>query len=271
MMKKGVLVLIVSFLFLFLLTQTSCVSVRNVRYLQDMDHDSRVPLNNKFEALICPYDELTIMVRSNDGDENAVRHFNMGDLQDVARMQGLGYLVDVNGNILFPVLGEIHAAGLTRLQLQDTIKTRLERSKYLDTPLVDVRFKNFKIYFLGGEGGKVINVTNERCTFLEALALSGGMDIYTKRSKIGVMREVNGSMVMRYLDPRSSEVFNDPFFLLQQNDIIFTQRSKGVYHRENWNTVLTTITSVTSLFTTYLLLDNYFGWSRKNGANTGAN
>lgn len=269
-MKKSILWVVLP-LMTFAMMQTSCVSVRNVRYLQDMDHNSRVPLNDKFEAEICPYDELTIMVRSNDGNEEAVRPFNMGDLQDVTRKQNMGYLVDVNGNIVFPMLGEIHAAGLTRLQLQDTIKMRLEKNRYLGDPLVDVRFKNFKIYFLSGEGGKVINVTNERCTFLEALALSGGMDIYTKRSKIGVMREVNGNMVMRYLDPRSSEVFNDPFFLLQQNDIIFTQKFKSVYHRDNWNTVLTTITSVTSLFTTYLLLDNYFGWSRKNNSNTGAN
>lgn len=252
--------------FAFLLSQTSCVSVRNVRYLQDMSHNSRVPLNDKFEAKICPYDELTIMVRSNDGDEDAVKSFNIGNIQNVNTMQGLGYLVDVNGNIQLPVLGTIHAAGLTRLQLQDTIRTKLEKNQYLGNPLVDVRFKNFKIYFLSGEGGKVINVTNERCTFLEALALSGGMDIYTKRSKVGVMREVNGKMVMRYLDPRSSEVFNDPFFLLQQNDIIFTQKFRSVYHRDNWNTVMTTITSVASLFTTYLLLDNYFGWSKKNGA-----
>ena len=41
-------------------------------------------------------------------------------------LQDIGdYLVDVNGNIQFPIIGEIHVAGLTRLDLQDTIKNRL--------------------------------------------------------------------------------------------------------------------------------------------------
>ena len=85
-----------------------------------------------------------------------------------------------------------------------------------------VRFKDFKVFFLGANGGKVINIPNERCTFLEALAMSGDMDVYTKRNQVAVMREINGIMQMRYLDPRSSKVFEDPFFMLQQNDFIIT-------------------------------------------------
>jgi polysaccharide export outer membrane protein len=87
-----------------------------------------------------------------------------------------------------------------------------------------VRFANYKIFFLGAEGGKAITINNERCTFLEALALSGDLSLYTSRDKIAVMREVDGKMVMRYLDPRSSSVFQDPFFMLQQNDFIITQK-----------------------------------------------
>ena len=138
--------------------------------------------------------------------------------------------MDVNGNIQFPILGQIHVAGLTRLDLQDTIKHLLEEGNYLKQPVIMVRFANFKIFFLGAEGGKSITISNERCTFLEALALSGDLSIYTNRNKIAVMREIDGKMVMRYLDPRSSSVFQDPFFMLQQNDFIITQ---------NYNTATT--------------------------------
>ena len=131
--------------------------------------------------------------------------------------------MDVNGNIEFPVLGELHVAGLTRLQLQDMITDQLKSNGYLSNPNVMVRFLNFKVFVLGTESGKVLNITEERCTFLEALAMAGGLDLYTRRDRIGVMREVNGKMVIHYLDPRSTEIFNDEFFLLQQNDIIFTE------------------------------------------------
>ena len=123
----------------------------------------------------------------------------------------------------------------------------------LPDAVVVVRFANFKIFFLGAEGGKAITISNERCTFLEALALIGGLDAYTSRNKIAVMREVDGKMVMRYLDPRSSSVFQDPFFMLQQNDFIITQNyTKDTPRREarnivSWMSVV--LSSLTFVFT----------------------
>ena len=210
---------------------SSCVTPSQVNYLQDMRHGSQIELENKFQATICPYDELDIYVFGTDEDEQLIKPFNIGTGLGSANVSRRGaYLVDVNGNIQFPILGEIHVAGLTRLDLQDTIKHLLEKGNYLKQPVIMVRFANFKIFFLGAEGGKSITISNERCTFLEALALSGDLSIYTNRNKIAVMREVDGKMVMRYLDPRSSSVFQDPFFMLQQNDFIITQ---------NYNTATT--------------------------------
>lgn len=236
------------------LLASSCVSSRNVRYLQDMQDKGEVALNSKFEAVISSSDELRILVMSDGVDtEEALKPFNAynGDNMGTMNMnQGMGYLVDVNGNIEFPSLGQVHVAGLTRLQLIDTIRTKLVEGRFLNSPIVDVRFMNFKIYFLGSNGGKSVTISNERCTFLEALALSGDLDLYTKRSRVGVMREVDGKMVVRYLDPRSSEIFNDPFFLLQQNDIILTESMNYVYFKEwmsNLGVLLTPLTAAASV------------------------
>ena len=110
-----------------------------------------------------------------------------------------------------------------------------------------VRFQNFKIFFLGSNGGKAITVTNERCTFLEALALSGDLNVYTNRSKIAVMREIDGKMVTRYLDPRSSAVFQDPFFMLQQNDFIITQDREYKNALDSSERIRTALSFITSL------------------------
>ena len=122
------------------------------------------------------------------------------------------------------------------------------------------RFNNFRVFFLGVEGGKVLNVDNERCTFLEALAMSGGLDFYTRRDRIGVMREVDGRRVIHYLDPRSTAIFDDEFFLLQQNDIIFTEKTNYFLAKENfsnWMVFFTSLTSLTSLFVLYKTIDAY--------------
>lgn len=250
-MKKSKLVLFLA-LVVMAMTTSSCVTAKKVRYLQDMPKEG-VPLNENLEATVCPYDELRIRVFSNGDDNELVSPFNIGNV-------GAGYLVDVHGNIQFPILGDIHVEGLTRLQLQDTIRTMLETNGYINNPLVMVRFLNFRVFFLTGSGGKVININNERCTFLEALAMSGGLDLYTRRDRIGVMREVDGKRIIHYLDPRSVSVFDDEFFLLQQNDIIFTEVSPRRYFTEglsSWNLMLSAISAIISVLGIYKVLDSY--------------
>ena len=232
----------------------SCVTTRKIAYLQDMEHETQIELENRFEAVISPYDELEVIISSYDTE--MARPFNILSAAEGAIRSGgqdIGYLVDQYGNLELPVLGTVHASGLTRLQLQDKIHQLLIDGNYLNEPYVMVRFKAFKIFFLGADGGKAINITNERCTFLEALALSGDLSVYSNRSKIAVMREIDGKMVTRYLDPRSSKVFNDPFFMLQQNDFIITRNTHYKNFQESFNqwspfiTIFSSVTSVASL------------------------
>ena len=238
----------------------SCVTNKKVAYLQDMKHGTQIELENKFEAVISPYDELDVVISCFDSE--LAKPFNISAAQTAVRnnQQNLAYLVDQNGDIELPVLGKIHAAGLTRLELQEKVQNMLVAGGYISDPYVMVRFRDFKIFFLGSNGGKAITVPNERCTFLEALALSGDLNIYTNRHKIAVMREVDGKMVMRYLDPRSSKVFRDPFFMLQQNDFIITQNTSYQNFMDsfgNWTPFLTIFSSVVSVASLYVLYRLY--------------
>lgn len=241
----------------------SCVTNRKVAYLQDMGHGTQIELEDKFEAVISPYDELDVIVSCFDTE--LARPFNLRGNNNAVNFNtnsSLAYLVDQNGDFELPVLGTIHAAGLTRLQLQEKVKNLLIGGGYISDPYVLVRFRSFKIFFLGSNGGKAITVPNERCTFLEALALSGDLNIYTNRDKIAVMREVDGKMVTRYLDPRSSKVFRDPFFMLQQNDFIITRNTSYRNFMESysqWTPILSTFStllSVASLYATYRIYMN---------------
>lgn len=240
------------------LAAASCVTTRKVAYLQDMKHETQIELENRFEAVISPYDELEVIISTFDSE--LAKPFNIYSAAQGAirnSNQEIGYLVDQDGNIELPVLGTVHAAGLTRLQLQERVRQLLIDGNYLNDPYVMVRFLDFKIFFLGANGGKAINITNERCTFLEALALSGDLNIYTNRKKIAVMREIDGKMVTRYLDPRSSKVFNDPFFMLQQNDFIITRNTRYKNFQESftqWSpfvTIFSSAVSVASLIVMY--------------------
>ena len=228
----------------------SCVTPRRVNYLQDMTQGSQIELENRFEAQIAPYDELSITVVS-PASPKLAEPFNNSTVGGKN-----GYLVDVNGEIDFPYLGKLYVAGFTRLRLQDTLTYMLKQRGYISDAFVTVRFSNFKIFYLGGGTGKVITIPNERCTFLEALAMLGDLGLYTRRDHIAVMREIDGRMVMRYLDPRSSDVFNDPFFMLQQNDFIITDTYDAGIVRSEFTSMLTlfsTVASMLSLLLTVML------------------
>lgn len=242
------------------MAMSACVTPKEINYLQDLEPGQNIPLNSKFEAVVCPYDQLRISVMGFGLEKELAEPFNpFGNAQNMATQNNAGYLVDVNGDIEFPNLGKLHVQGMTRLELQEFIKTELVENGYMNEPMVDVRFASFKVYVLGtADGGKVLNISNERCTFLEALAMAGGLNRYTRRDRVAVMREIDGEMVTHFLDPRSTEIFDDPFFLLQQNDVIITESFRRTYAQEGLNTTLNIVTTVVSLssavLTVYLLL-----------------
>ena len=240
------------------ISAASCVSQRKIAYLQDMTHGSQIELENMFEAVISPYDELEVIISCFDSE--LAKPFNLYSAAQGAIRNGgheKGYLVDQYGNIQLPVLGEVHVAGLTRLALQEKIQKMLIDGGYINDPYVMVRFKDFRVFFLGANGGKFIQIPNERCTFLEALAMSGDMDVYTKRNKVAVLREIDGTMQMRYLDPRSSKVFQDPFFMLQQNDFIITYSTGHKNFMDSfaqWSPFFSLFSTFTGIASIFLML-----------------
>lgn len=239
-----------------LLAFSACISSKEVSYLQNLRHNQTIPLSGNFEALISPYDQLRITVVGVGDEKELAEPFNpFGGVQNINNQNSIGYLVDVNGDIQFPTLGNIHVKGMTRLQLQEIIKNRLIEGGYMNNPMVDVRFMNFRVFVLGtADGGKVLNINNERCTFLEALAMAGGLNQYTKRDRIAVMREENGKIVTRFLDPRSTDVIYDPYFLLQQNDIIITESFRRAYAQNSFNQTVTVVSAIASVLSSVAMV-----------------
>ena len=253
MLRTGIVITLVA------LSAVSCVTNRKIAYLQDMKHATQIELENTFEAVISPYDELDVVVSS--FDQELARPFNLRSSNvGTYAGTGLGYLVDQYGNIELPVLGTIHAAGMTRLKLQEHVKNLLIAGGYINDPYVMVRFRNFKVFVLGSNGGKAITIPEERCTFLQALALAGDLNVYTDRTKIMVIREVEGKMISRYLDPRSSKVFEDPFFMMQQNDFIITRNAGYRNFQQSYSQLgvfLSAFSTLAGLASTYFAIMAY--------------
>ena len=257
MFKKYVAYLVVCMAVFF----TACTSTKKIIYLQDVVPLKQQEIEQKYEVIIHGDDLLAIMVNSRDPELALPFNMPMVSYQLGSNAGGqqrvLGYLVDTNGNIDFPILGEIHVEGLTRMQLTELIKNKLIEGDLIKDPIVTVQFLNFKISVMGevGRPGS-LTISGDRITLLEALSMAGDLTIYGRRDRVGVIRDNNGKRTILFHDLRSADIFNSPCYYLQQNDIVYVEPNKAKSGQSsiNQNNSIGVWVSVISLLTTIAVL-----------------
>lgn len=203
----------------------SCKSYKQVAYLQDTDWVSHTEQETRQVGVrVMPKDLLTIVV-SCSTPELAVPFNLVNQNADSAPQQ---YLVDNQGNINFPMLGEIHVGGLAKTEIENLVIDRLK--VYLkETPLVTVRIVNYHISVLGevNAPGSFI-VSNEKINLLEALAMAGDLTLYGRRDNVRLIRtgQDNKQEIITF-DLNKAETVFSPYYQLQQNDIIYVTPNKA--------------------------------------------
>lgn len=241
---------------------TACTSTKKIIYLQDVVPLKQQEIEQKYEVIIHSDDLLAIMVNSRDPElalpfNMPMITYQLGTLGSSGQQRVLGYLVDTDGNIDFPILGEIHVEGMTRMQLTELIKNKLIEGDLIKDPIVTVQFLNFKISVMGevGRPGS-FTISGDRITLLEALSMAGDLTIYGRRDRVGVIRENDGKRTILFHDLRSAEIFNSPCYYLQQNDIVYVEPNKAKSGQSsiNQNNSIGVWVSVISLLTTIAVL-----------------
>lgn len=169
------------------------------------------------------------------------------------------YIVDSKGDINFPILGKIHAAGNTCEQLQQMLTEKI--SADVKDPLVSVTLVNFKV-IVAGEVAKpgTIKVNSNRFSVLDALSAAGDLTPYGERSNVLLVREENGKRTFTHLDLNSSETLTSPYFYLKQNDYIYVEpnairQANAKYNQDNAYklTVISTIVSAASVIASLVI------------------
>ena len=231
----------------------SCSAPKEVLYLQDIASIKEENIDKNYEVIIHKDDLLAILVNSKDPE--LALPFNMPVVtyqigaQTTAQQRLLGYLVDQNGDIDFPILGKIHVEGLTRMQVTE-----------IKDPIVTVQFLNFKVSVMGEVTRPgTFDISGDRITLLEALSMAGDLTIYGRRDRVAVIREKDGKRRILYHDLRSSDIFQSPCYYLQQNDIVYVEPNKAKTGQSRinsnnsvggWLSAVSVLASITSLMVT---------------------
>ena len=211
----------------------SCSSTKEVptlAYFQNLkDSDGTLPDNvSHYKIKIQPDDELIITITSTSPEATAMYNLPLGNpslkgninATQSPRIQT--HIVDRNGMIQLPVLGEIQAAGLSTKELEAVIKNRV--SEHVKDPFVRVEMINFTVNVMGEvRAPQRIVVGKERFSVLDALAAAGDLTEYGKRDNVLVIRTENGKSTYHRLNLTDGSIYASPYFYLQQNDVVYVE------------------------------------------------
>ncbi|MDR6403244.1 MULTISPECIES: polysaccharide biosynthesis/export family protein [Chryseobacterium] len=203
----------------------------------------------KFEGLhIQEGDVLLILVSALD--EIAVKPFNLNTANKVGSETTTGinqyvqpseYLVNEEGYIYFPVLGNIYCKGMSQVQLKQDLEARLK--KYLTDPMVSISLKNFNVSILGEvkDPGQKESVS-QKINVFQALGLAGDMTDFGDRTNVKLIRTGDdGTDQIVNIDLTRADIVNSPYYYMKQNDILYVQpdKNKQVQANSNPNRALT--------------------------------
>lgn len=253
---RGAGICFVASVFLFLIS--SCVSQKDVEYLQDKTKTTKIfneaPVG---DYRLKPNDELYIQITSLD--DAAANIFSSGGSQQmyyIATIQPYGaslisFTIDKEGYVLLPVIGKILVQDKTTSEVSELIKTSL--TNILSQPVVTVKLVNRYVSILG----EVRNpghfaYAQDKLTILDAIGLAGDITDYANRSEVILTRNENGKNIRIPVDLSKSEILTSNYYYIRPNDIVYVKpmRKKFWGLREfPYSVILGTITTALLIYT----------------------
>ena len=212
---------------------SSCVAPTNIAYFQNRLVDHPEQIDKHGGIVIQPKDMLSIVVSSKNPELVVMFNLPVVSYQagsEIVSSSGyqrlMGYVVDNDGFIDFPILGRLKVSGLTRWELSEMIKSRLLDEGYLTDCVVTVEFMNFKVSVIGEVNSPgTYTIEGDKVTVLQAISLARDLTIFGQRENVTVIRERNNERVMYQINLCDVSMFNSPAYYLQQNDIVYVEPS----------------------------------------------
>ena len=235
-MKK--IIVLLSWVML-MVSMTGCVSQKKIRYFQGADtlYAEAQRITQQYEMRLKPADQIYIKVTCSEPEllavvSQGVAFGNNANTGGVSYTTGLnavnGFTIDNEGMVNLPKLGKVHVSGLTTEECAKVIEKHIiEEAQILDAE-VTVYLLNARVTVIGSAGSsRVVNLTSERNTIVDILAQCGDIADTGHRYNIRLFRENDGMRKMYKVDLTKADVFQNPAYYVQQNDLIYVEPNKS--------------------------------------------
>lgn len=203
---------------------SSCSTPKDIAYFQDFNAGKSIIVQNPVEIKFKADDEIRISVSTSRQELSQLFSLSSGSSGGEG---GSRYTIDSDGYIRFPMLGQIHVAGLNRQELQESIRNMIMEKDLVKDPIVTVDYSNLYVIVLGDVGAGRVEIDRDKFTILDALATQGDLNITGQRTNVKVIRENYGKKTVYEVNLCSAEdLYASPVYYLQQNDVIYVEMNK---------------------------------------------
>ena len=240
---------------LFLVTLAGCASYKqNIMFKPGENFKADPIQDNVLKAernyIIQKNDFLVLEVYSNSGEKLIDPNPELSHSQPAGETttEEKKYLVDLNGVVKFPMVGELKVEGLTLRQTELMLQKAYEQ--FFKTPFVTLKFNNKRVIVLGAPGGQVIPLTNENMTLAEVLALAKGINFDGKAKNIRVLRNEKVYLA----DFSTIDGFHKANMIIEHGDIVYVEPvrrpiAEGIQDYRLLITMLVSVTTFIALLT----------------------
>lgn len=251
-----------AFALAILLLMQSCVSKKEILYLQDIDSNPAYEVvANKTTLQVNDILKIDVgaLIPEAALPYNKMIPTGIQTANNIEIMKLEGYLVSATKTIQFPVLGELSVAGKSTADLEIDIKNRLESGGYLLDPTVTVRLLNAKVTILGEvKKPGTFTFTENNISLLQALGLAGDLTINGDREDVILIRESDGKRSTTHLNLTQSAWLNGPYQNIQPNDVLVVNPNAAKVKSAAFFGSASSFVAVASLLISTIVLINSF-------------
>jgi polysaccharide export outer membrane protein len=215
---------------------------------KDYTYDKLVDSLGRVDYKIAPNDAISYRVFPNYG----FKLIDLANSSNAIFRNDLDVIVESDGQVKMPMLGRVPIAGFTIKEAEAFLQKRYD-SLYVNS-FVNLRVMNKRVIVFPGNGGlaKVLPLSNNNTTIIEAIANAGGILEDGKAYKVKLIRENPDRSKNPYvylMDLSRIEGIKDGNSTVQAGDIIYVEpryRPLATFNRE--------ITPLITLLTSVLIL-----------------
>lgn len=242
----------------FIVLLSSCVTQKNVEYMQDKRKSNLVYSEAPIEDYrLKPGDDLFIQITSLDDASASIFSGSGSQVLYGGSIQPYGaslisYQIDKEGYLHLPVIGSLIVKDKTITQVSEMLKKSLEN--VLNQPMISIKLVNRYVSVLGEvRTPGHFSYAQGKLTIYDALGFAGDITDYGNREEIVLTRNENGKNICINVDLTQSDILASEYYYVRPNDLIYVKPLK----KKLWGMRQFPFAIILSTITTSLLIYSY--------------